>query len=407
MEKKTIHIYSQYYFPVSNACSNRVEKYIIALKDNYDIKIITWMPNYPTGIKSKEYKCKLFKKEIWNYKEKIIRTYEFASKNEWSIWRLLNYISFMISSFVYWLFSQKPDIIIVTSPPLFTALTVLLLNKIKNIPYILEIRDLWPDSVVALWYMKKNSFSYKIFSWLENKLYKNSEKIIWVTKGICSSIEDKWVSKDKITLYYNVFNNNIIYNFTKNELDEIIKKYNIDINKKNFLYAWNHSSAQNLYNILNLANDYKEWAFYFVWEWESRKDLESFTKKYNISNVFFLWQQSKNDVYKFIKISDSCLASLDNVPVFEHAVPTKILEYLAFNKKVICFIKWDLAVKIREWNCWLAYDEYNKNIINEINSFKYNKNSWKDLIEKYFSYNNFKKNINLIVWEEINKIWKK
>ena len=405
--KKTIHIYSQYYFPVANACSNRVEKYVMALKDNYDIKIITWMPNYPTWVKSKKYRWKLFKKEVWEYNENIIRNYEFATANEWSIWRLLNYTSFMVSSFFYGLFTKKPDLIIVTSPPLFTALAVLLLNKLKGVPYILEIRDLWPDSVVALWFMKEDSISYKIFSWLEMSLYKNAKDIVWVTKWICETIEKKWIDKNKVLLQYNVFNNNKILNFNNSELDKIIKECNLNINRKTFLYAWNHSSAQNLYNIISLAKDYTEWDFYFVWEGESKIELEKYVLDNNIKNVFFLWQKTKEEVYKFINIVDFCLASLDNKEVFIDAVPTKILEYLAFDKPVICFIKWDLAEKIKESGCWLVYDDYNKNIINDIELFNYKNNSWKDLIEKDFSYNSFNKNINILVSENLNKLWKK
>lgn len=399
--QKTIHIYTQYYNPISNACANRVEKYVLALKDNYDIKVITWMPNYPTWVKDKEYKWKLFKKEIWNYGEQIIRTYEFASKNEWSFLRLLNYISFMISSFFYGLFSKKPDTIIVTSPPLFTALSVLLLYKLRKIPYILEIRDLWPDSVVALWFMKKESLSYKVFSYLEKSLYKNAEKIIWVTKWICKEIENKWVTKDKIVLQYNVFdiNNQLIYN--EEEINKTIQKFNIDTSKKIFIYAWNHSKAQNLYNIIFLAQEYSNWNFYFVWEWESKKELEEYVNKHKINNIYFLWQQNKNDVYKLIYLSDYCIASLDNKNIFIDAIPTKILEYLAFDKKVIAFIKWDLADKIIKNNSWIVYDKYNKEIKKDIDNFNYSKDSWKNLINKYFSFTNFKSNIQNLISKNI------
>lgn len=407
MNKKNIHIYTQYYSPVSNACSNRIEKYIMALKDNYDVKVITWMPNYPTWVKSSEYKWKLFKKETWTYWEEIIRTYEFATKNEWFIWRTLNYFSFMFSSSLYGLLNKKPDLIIVTSPPLFTAIWVLILNKIRKIPYILEIRDLWPDSIVALWFMKEDSLSYKLFSWFENSLYKNAQKIIWVTKWICNSIESKWIEKSKIDLFYNVFNTNQNLDYTWEELNEIIKKYNLDTSKKIFLYAWNHSKAQNLYNILDLAKNYSNWNFYFLWDWETKNELEEYSKNNNINNVYFLWQKSKQEVYKFIKISDFCLASLDNNPLFNHAVPTKILEYLAFWKTVICFINWDLAEKIIWYNAWLIFSQYNNDLINQIDNFIYKEWAWKDLIDKYFSYNNFNKNINILIPEILKNIWKK
>ena len=400
--KKTIHIYTQYYFPISNAPANRIEKYVKALKDNYNITIITWMPNYPTGIKNKKYKWKSFLKETWPYWEKIVRTYEFATKNEWFIKRTLNYVSYMFSSFFYWLFSKKPDLIIVTSPPLFTAIWVLWLNKIKKVPYIVEIRDLWPESVVALWLMKKESLSYKIFSWFEKKIYDNAKKIIAVTKWIQKDIEKMWY--DKVVLQYNVFDSNNLKIFSKEELEKFKNKYNIPENKKIFIYAWNHSKAQYLENILNLAKDYKNWEFYMLWDGETKQELENIAKKENINNIHFLWFQDKETVYKFIQLSDFCITSLDNTKLFEDAVPTKTLEYLAYWKPVIAFLKWDLAEKIKDYKAWLSYEKYNSNITKDIVDFEHKKENSIKLIENYFSFNSFKSNILQILSQTL---WKK
>ncbi len=389
--KQTIHIYTQYYWPVSNAPANRIEKYVKALKDNYDITIVTGMPNYPTWIKPKKYRWKLFLKETWPYWEKIIRTYEFPTKNEWFFKRTLNYVSFMLSSFLYWLFSKKSDLIIVTSPPLFTAIWVLWLNKIKKIPYIVEIRDLWPESVVALWLMKKESLYYKIFSWFERKIYDNAKKIIAVTKWIQKDIEKIWYNK--VVLQYNVFDTNNLINYSLSELEEFKKKYNIPENKKIFVYAWNHSKAQHLENILNLAKDYKNWEFYMLWDGETKQKLENIAQKENINNIHFLWFQNKEIVYKFIQLADFCITSLNNTKLFEDAIPTKTLEYLAFWKPVIAFIKWDLAEKIEKYNVWIVSDKYNKNIIEKIDKFSFNKENSRKLIEEYFSFNKFKNNI--------------
>ncbi len=331
MKKKTIHIYSQYYFPVSNACSNRVEKYVMALKDEYDIKIVTWMPNYPTWIKPKKYKWKLFKNEVWEYGEQIIRTYEVATKNEWSISRIINYISFMFSSFLYWLFTRKPDIIIVTSPPIFTAFSVLLLNKIRKIPYILEIRDLWPDSVVALWFMKGNSLSYKIFSWLEKKLYKNASKIIWVTKWICSAIEKKWVEKDKIFLQYNSAEK-IDWKGLENpyiELDDKIKWREI------VLFAGNMNEAYDFEKASKYIKDNNKMFFVFIWDWSQKYDFQKSLLLED--NVLFLERRPKKEIWKYVFYSDKILVPLQNKEFYKWTFPVKWIEWIVNNKEIIFF----------------------------------------------------------------------
>lgn len=365
-EKKIIHIYTQYYHPVSNACSNRIEKYVMVLKENYNIKIITWMPNYPTGIKDKKYKWKIYKKEIWEYWEDIIRTYEFATKNEWSILRLLNYVSFMLSSFLYWLFTKKPDIIIVTSPPLFTALGVLLLNKIRKIPYILEIRDLWPDSVVALWYIKKNSFSYKIFSYLELKLYKNSIQIIWVTKGICKSIEEKWIEKNKIFLQYNI-SEEIKW---ENVINPYLK-YNYKINnKKIVLFAWNMNEAYDFDKTYKYILNNSGLFFVFIWDWSQKNIFQE--KMKNINNILFLDRKSKKDINWFIYYSDKILVPLKNEEFYNGTFPVKGIEAIVNSKEIIFFWPeyWEFNIFLEDYKSWeeswkiLKFEYFNSNIIN-------------------------------------------
>lgn len=362
--KKNIHIYTQYYYPIANACSNRVEKYVLALKENYNIKIVTWMPNYPTWKKTKEYKWKLFKKQKWIYWEKIIRTYEFATSNSWSFLRILNYTSFMISSFLYWLFNKKPDIIIITSPPLFTALSVLFLNKIRKIPYILEVRDLWPDSVVALWFMKKNSFSYKVFFYLEKQLYKNATKIIWVTKWICSEIEKKWFSKEKIVLQYNVAEV-IDWNWLKNPYNTYSQKIKW---RKIALFAGNMNEAYDFKKTVEFVKENNNIFFVFIWDGSQKFFLEN--SLLNLKNVLFLERKSKKEINKFLYFCNSVLVPLKDEEFYKWTFPVKWIEWIVNKKEIIFFgpIDWEFNmflenIKSTESDFNILEFEYFKNNI--------------------------------------------
>lgn len=368
--KKTIHIYSQYYYPVSNACSNRIGKYVKALKDKYDIQVITWMPNYPDGIKTPKYKRKLFQKEIWLYNEKIIRTYEFATKNSGFFLRSLNYLSFMTSCFFYGLFSKKPDKIIVTSPPLFTALSVLGLYKLRKIPYILEIRDLWPDSVVALWFMKKESLSYKVFSYLEKSLYKNASKIIWVTKWICKEIENKWVTKDKIVLQYNVFDSLEIHN----ENNPYITYKNKIKWRKISLFAWNMNEAYDFKKTNQFITKNNDIYFVFIWDWSQCDFLKNNTK--NLDNILFLDRITKNKVDEFLYYSDMILVPLKDEEFYKWTFPVKWIEWIVNNKEIIFF--WP-----KDWEFNLFLEKYKK-LEEDISQFSFNnfKSNIKNLISK-------------------------
>jgi len=332
MTKETIVIYTQYYPPVANACTSRVNNFVLALKDTYKIKIVTWMPNYPTWIKEKWYKWKLFKKEIGKHWEEICHTYELAWKNEWSLFRLLNYISFLISSFIYGLFMKKPKMIIVTSPPLFTAISVLGIHKIRRIPYILDIRDLWPESVVALWYMKKKSISYKVFSFLETSLYKNAYKVVWVTQGICDFIKNKNIAQDKIFLQYNI--------------SEKVRKTNAWVDpyivikwRENYekicLFAGNMNEA---YDFDATAKHIKTNAknfFVFIWDGSKKQYLKD--KISMQGNVLFLDRMPKEQLLKYLYYSDQILVPLCDDKFYEWTFPAKWIEWIVNRKEIIFF----------------------------------------------------------------------
>lgn len=337
---KKIHIYTQYYFPVANACSNRAEKYVRAFSQDYDITIVTWMPNYPTWIKSKPYKYKLWRKEQWKYQEKIIRTYELAVKNSGSFLRTLNYISFLFSSLIYGLFSKKPDKIIVTSPPLFTAISVFCISKIRKIPYILEVRDLWPDSVVALWYMKEKSISFKVFSYLEKKIYLNAETIVWVTQWICDEIEKKWIEKKKIVLQYNL--SDII---NQNWVSESpYEKYQEKINgRKISLFAGNMNEAYDFIEAAKLISERQDIFFVFIGDGSMKHLLVSKTKW--LDNIIFLERVSSDEIKSYIFYSDICFIPLKNEEFYNMTFPVKWIEAIV-NKKDIIFLgppKWEFA----------------------------------------------------------------
>lgn len=351
--KKTIHIYSQYYFPISNAVSIRTREYILALKDCYDIKVITWMPNYPYWIKDKKYKYKLIKKENWELWENVIRTFEFASKNEGSFFRLLNYISFMLSSFFYWLFSKKPDLIIVISPPLFVAISVYFISKIRNIKFISEIHDLWPDSVVALWYMKKETILFKIFKYLEIKIYNNSESIIWLTKWVVKWIKENLINTDKVILNYFVVNN-ILDKKLFNPYISLKEKIK---NRQIAIFAWNMNEAYDFWKTAKFIEKNNDIFFVFIWDWSKKIYLEQSTISFD--NIVFLDRMNKNKVDEYLYYSDIILVPLKDEKFYNWTFPVKWIEWIVNNKKIIFFWPkdWEFAIFLEKFKKWLENKE--------------------------------------------------
>mgnify|MGYP001558453135 CR=1 FL=1 len=141
-----ILILSQHYWPEIGAASNRITYFarFFAAKGNA-VTVIAPAPNYPEGKLYKGWKNKFFNKTEDEGVE-IVRTWMWLNRGGSFMPRLLHYASFMKTSFFAALIAGKPDILIVSSPPLFIGLTGVLLSKIWRVPFVFDVRDIWPES---------------------------------------------------------------------------------------------------------------------------------------------------------------------------------------------------------------------------------------------------------------------
>ena len=113
----------------------------------------------------------------------------------------------MFSSLVCGLLSAKKDVIIATSPQFFTLISGFIISKIKKIPLVLEIRDLWPESIVSVGVMKEKSFLITFLKKIAISLYNQSELIVCVTNSFKNDLIKKGVNENKIKVIPNGFEN--------------------------------------------------------------------------------------------------------------------------------------------------------------------------------------------------------
>ena len=127
------------------------------VKEGHKVTVITCAPNFPKGKVYKGYKNRIFLREDLDGIN-IIRVWTFIMPNSGFFLRVLDYMSFMISSFIASFNVKKVDIIVATSPQFFTAVSGYLISKAKNKPWIFELRDIWPESIKAVGALS-NSFN--------------------------------------------------------------------------------------------------------------------------------------------------------------------------------------------------------------------------------------------------------
>jgi len=240
----------------------------------------------------------------------------------------------MITSFLFGFFIKRHDKIIVSSPQFLPVISGFIIAKIKNIPFILEIRDLWPESIVALGAINKNSYIIKALYAIAKYIYRKSELIVVVTKTFKEYLVDMGIKEDKIIVIENGFNFDSTLKPNKS-IQAIKEKYNIT--NKNFTvsYIGTIGMSHGIEIVLEAAQLIKDVNFLIIGEGAQKKSLQKIVKDKKITNILFIdnidWQEIVN-INQIISVN---LIHLRNLELFETVIPSKIFESMALKKPIL------------------------------------------------------------------------
>lgn len=243
-----ILFYSHFFKPETGAASVRADYFVKALRSvGHEVLIVSPKPNYPLGKIFNGFNKKLIVK---NEEDNIIYLPILFVSSHSAIGRLFSYISYFKFSLTYLIFKNyKPDIVISSSPPIFTSLAALIYSKIKGSRFIFDIRDVWPDIGVELGILT-NKFSINGLSIIEKYLLKNSDKIIVTAEGDKQNILNKIEISDKCEIIYNGADTEIFKPISKTEKENIRNKYDIPADKKVIIYFGSYNHGMNDIEIL-------------------------------------------------------------------------------------------------------------------------------------------------------------
>lgn len=345
--------------PEVNAPANRTYEHCKEwVQQGVEVTVITCAPNFPKGKVYEGYKNK------WKQTEtidgiKVIRVWSYISANEGFAKRILDYISYSITSFWAGLFI-KTDVIVATSPQFFTALSGRWLSFFKRKPWIMEVRDLWPESIVAVGAMKKNK-AILFFEWLEKRLYKNADRIVVVTDTFKEKISQKGINPNKISVHKNGANMDL---FQAQEKDQaLLKELDLE-NKTVFAYIGTHGMAHGLDFILNsiqeLQQTHPNLHFLFIGDGAERSNLLQLNEKLGLKNTTFLASVSKNEVVRYLSIMDVALVNLRKSDTFKTVIPSKIFEAAAMHKPILLGLEGETKGIIEQYNAGLCFEPENK-----------------------------------------------
>lgn len=300
----------------------------------HKVTIITGAPNFPEGKVFDGYSNRWYSKSILDGIE-VRRVKTYITANEGFAKRILDFMSFMITSFFAGLFVKKPDVIIGTSPQFFTAISAWALSAIRFKPFIFELRDIWPASITAVGAMGR-SLPIRILEKIEMFLYHRADKIISVTYSFKSELIERGVDGTKIGVVLNGVDLDA-YSPVNIKDTEFVNEYNLQ-NKFVVGYVGTHGMAHALDKIVEAAellSDIKDIVILFAGGGAAKPNVEKLVQEKKLSNVVLIPRQPKSFMPKLWGLCDISLISLKDTALFETVIPSKIFESMGVGLPMI------------------------------------------------------------------------
>lgn len=307
----------------------------------FEVTVLAGMMHYGGSEKLSKYKGK-YAVKILQGNVNVWRCHVSENYNSNFFGRLFGYFSFVFSSLYVGLFkaTEKYDVIVVTSPPLFIGITGYLLSRIKRIPYLFEIRDLWPESAIDTGVVT-NKYLIKLSFWLEKFLYKNARLINVLTPAFRTAlIEKKGIQKEKIIYIPNAADFSLSDDYL-NSFD--IRKFKIENNLENkfiVTYVGAHGVANHLEQVLDTAKlmTSQNVLFLLIGQGMEKDRLKKQAAEMQLDNVRFIDPVPKSEIFKFILASDLGASVLKKVDTFKTVYSNKTFDYMSCKKPILMAI---------------------------------------------------------------------
>jgi colanic acid biosynthesis glycosyl transferase WcaI len=333
---------SQYFPPEMGAPAARASELAQHwARAGHDVFVLTGFPNHPTGVVPAEWRGRLrrltYREEVGNVK--VFRTWLWPLPNRKPHERMRNYASFCCSAGLRGLALPRPDVIIATSPQLLVGLAGWWLAFAREVPFVFEVRDLWPESLSAVGMGSEESLLHHALAQVASFLYERADRIVVVSPAFRERLIDRWrVQAEKIAVVENGVEPDLFAPQPQSACREFRRELVVD---GEFLvcYAGTMGMAHGLETLLDAAVELQRQhsgvRFLLVGEGAEKGRIQTAAESRSLQNVRFLAQQAREKMPALISASDACLVLLKKKDVFTTVIPTKMLEYMSCARPVI------------------------------------------------------------------------
>jgi glycosyltransferase involved in cell wall biosynthesis len=293
------------------------------------------MPNYPKGKVFPAYRGKRFLREALDGATVLRTAYFTTPRNVSKRSQLLSYLSFLPAVLHSGWRAGRVDVVFVTSPPIFPALPAILLAKLRGAKLLVDLRDLWPDEVVAVGAAKEGSLSIRLLRVIERWMYRSADVVTCTTRAFEDTVAERGVGAEKRRLLPNGADVELFRPLPRENTvaagyplgDRFVVMYSGLLGIKHGL--------ETILDAAELLREHEDVAFVIRGEGPRRQALEDRVAELGLENVLFGGELPIEDVPQLLARADVCVTNLLPDPYLEKIVSVKVFEYLACEKPVV------------------------------------------------------------------------
>jgi glycosyltransferase involved in cell wall biosynthesis len=320
-------------------------------KRGHDVQVVTGFPNYPGGKFYPEFPVRIWSREVVDG-VRVNRVILFPSHDRSALRRMLNYGSFALSaSALGTLLSSKPDVVYVYHPPATVGFPALLWKKLRGVPFVYHVQDLWPESVVESGMAgagRLNSFIERAIGWWCRRIYSSASSVVTLSPGMRRMLIERGVPSEKVTFIPNWVEESIYFPVPR---DESVAEDLGMSGHFNVIYSGNVGHFQNLSTALYAADilrDLPDFQLVIVGSGQAVDELKELATRLGLDSVLFVGRRPHKEMGGITAIADVLLVSLQDLPFFEVTIPSKTQVALACARPVLMAVKGDAADLILE-----------------------------------------------------------
>ena len=331
---------SQYYPPEMGAPAARAAELSTHWAQmGHQASVLTGFPNHPTGVVPQQWRKRFRRLRTHETVDgvTVIRTWLWPLPNRKAHERIRNYASFFISAALTGLTVPRPEVVVGTSPQLLCALAGWWIARWKGVPFVFEVRDLWPESLAAVGAGSEGSLLHSTLGAIAGFLYRHADRIVVVSPAFEDHLVRYWkVPPAKISTIENGVETDIFFFHPKSV--ELRKRLNAQ-NRFLVCYIGTIGNAHGLETLIaafaELKTTMPSAMLLVIGEGAEKQRIVDLAATRGLDNIQFLGQQPRENIPACVSAADLCLVMLKKTELFKTVIPTKLLEYMACERAVI------------------------------------------------------------------------